>query len=153
MCLITKIEPAQVSKLPSSPTVWRCSIWSYAWWSCWFASLCRLETNYTDRLTERRAAHSAETDHCIINSSGRRWWVSKAVSCHRNPQRTLQRKQHRKVEHCYFNSHPLHRHPPRTALQALWGRGWGRWVAGQCRARDKTSLSLLMLADEMCWKR
>lgn len=64
-----------------------------------------------DWFTGRRAAALAETDRCIIASSGRRWWVSKAVSCHRNPQRTIQRKQHRRLSGV-ISTHPLSATPP-----------------------------------------
>lgn len=42
----------------------------------------------TNSFSVRWVTRLAQADHSIITSSGLRWWVSKAVSCHRNPQQT-----------------------------------------------------------------
>lgn len=106
------------------------------------------QIKYADWCTERRATHSAERDHCIITSSGRRWWVSKAVSCHRNPQRTLQRKQHRRLWRV-IPTRPLSATSiPHTQHSEADGDVWceDSWTGG------KNSTSSPMLADEMCQK-
>lgn len=97
------------------------------------------QINHVDWFTERRATRSAETGRCIITSSGRRWWVSKAVSCHRNPWHSPT-KTAQKVEQCYFNSAPFClRHPTHTALWnrrcVALGRRWtvmSDWVVLTC---------------------
>ena len=116
-------------------------------------------TSHADWFTERRAAALSETDRCIIASSGRRWWVSKAVSCHRNPQRTIQRKQHRRLSGV-ISTHPLSATPPshtHTAQEAegdVWceDRRWWWWWWWWCRW-GQSSESSSRLADVMCQKR
>lgn len=110
--------------------------------------------NYADWFTEWRFAHLADTDHCIITSSGRRWWVSKAVGCHRNPQRTLHRKQHRRLS-SVISTHPLSATTiPHTQHSEAEGHDmWCEDRGGQRRTGGTKSLHPSPApADEMCQK-
>ena len=114
--------------------------------------------NHTGWFTGRRAAALVETDRCIIASSGRRWWVSKAVSCHRNPQRTIQRKQHRRLSGV-ISTHPLsatppsHTHSTRSRRRCVWCEDRRATVVVLVVSRgDESSESSSRLADDMCQK-
>lgn len=75
-----------------------------------------------DWVTERRATHLAETSCRIVTSSGWRWWVSKAVSCHRNSTRAQTAQE---VERCYFTSAPL------RLCHAQWPVMWNKRISAR----------------------
>lgn len=95
----------------------------------------------------RGELHTWQTDPCIITSSGWRCLVSKAVGCHRNLQRTLHRKQQRRLS-SVISTRPLFA----TTILRTHSTLAGDVVWGQRTMGPNLSIHTATLTNEMCQK-